>query len=330
MKVISEADVTGKKVLVRADLDVPVEGSHVTDDFRLRATLPTLRYLIDNGVTSITIIGHRGRPRGQTQLELSLEPVKRQLEMLLQSEFKPDGFRKVAVRPNLRFDPREEENDAEFAQELTAGHDLYVNEAFAASHREHASIVGIPQYLPSYAGLRFAEEVARLRQVRDNPARPLVFIIGGGKRDKVEHVKTFSQYADEILLGGVLMFAQELEGVPGVKFPMDAVDVDDIGPKSVELFKGLLDDAKTVVWNGPLGRFEEEQYASGTHAIAELLAAKARVDETDVIVGGGDTIAALNQFHLRDKMSFVSTGGGAMLELLATGSLPGLVALNEN
>lgn len=320
MQLISNVEVTNKNVLVRMDLDVLVEKGVVTDDFRLQAGLPTLRYLIEGGAAAVTVIGHRGRPKGKETPKLSVKAVVEHLQNLLGQSFR--------WKENLRFDPRETGNVPVFAQQLAENHDLYINEAFAAAHRAHASIVGVPQHLPAYAGIRFAKEVKQLKQVRENPKRPLIFIIGGGKTDKIKYVKAFGELADKILLGGVLMFKKSLEGVPKVRFPVDSVKHYDIGPRSVNLFKKQLVGAKTVVWNGPLGRFEEEEYEAGTREIGESLAHMATQQDVNVIVGGGDTLAALKKFNLRDKMSFTSTGGGAMLKLLAKGELPGLNALN--
>lgn len=339
MRVLKEADVSGKKVILRGDLDAPLKqeaGSkkqEVADDTRLKALLPTLKYLLKRKA-KVLIIGHLGRPKGKSDPKLSLEPVAERLEELLGEsvEFLKDiegaggdwSGRGVAVLENLRFWPGEEKNDPDSAQKLASLGDLYVNDAFAASHRKHISVVGVPRYLPAYAGLRLEEEVRELGSVLGNPARPLIFILGGAKVEtKKPLVLRFAKIADKILLGGLLMFSQDLEGVPNVVFPVDAKDAYDIGPRSIKAFVEAIGEAKTIVWNGPLGKWEESKYEKGTRAIAEVLVKSG----ARTIVGGGDTIAALNAFGLLKKMSYVSLGGGAMLEFLAGKRLPGLVAL---
>ncbi|OGC54693.1 hypothetical protein A2797_02305 [candidate division WWE3 bacterium RIFCSPHIGHO2_01_FULL_48_15] len=342
MRLIREADLNGKKVLVRADLDVPIEKGIVGEDYRLKALLPTLKYLLENGA-SVLIIGHLGRPEGKPDPALSLEPVAKRLSELLgqKIKFSPDyslitnhnreiarfGVTKpsysLAMLENLRFWPGEEANDLDFAKKLSALGDIYVNEAFA-SHRAHASIVLVPKLLPSYAGLRLEQEILHLSGVIENPARPLVFILGGAKTEiKKPLIADFAKIADRVLLGGLLMFDKELEKIPNVVFPVDSADGSDIGPETIKLFASITKEAKTVVWNGPLGIWEDNRFELGTRAIAEELA----LLPGKTIVGGGDTIAAISAFGLLDKMSYVSLGGGAMLEFLAGKKLPALAAL---
>jgi len=332
MKRLKEAKVSGKKVILRADLDVPLEDGRIVDDTRLKALLPTLKYLLKNKA-DVLIIGHLGRPKGKRDPKLSLKPVAEKLGELSGQkitlisdigDISDKGYKGVAMLENLRFWPGEEKNKAAFAKKLAALGDLYVNDAFAVSHRKHASIIGIPEHLPVYAGLRLEEEVKELGSVLEKPERPLIFIIGGAKTEtKKPLVPRFAKIADKAILGGLVMFARELEGIPNVVFPIDAEDAYDIGPKSIKLFAGIIKDAKTVVWNGPLGVWEDNRYELGTRAIAEELA----LLPGKTIVGGGDTIAALNAFGLLSKMSYVSLGGGAMLAFLAGKKLPGLVAL---
>ncbi len=357
MKSIREAKIKGKKVLVRADLDVPLEQRAkddgriaVGDDFRLKMCLPTIKYLV-NGGARVIVCGHLDRPGGKAVEDLRMAPVAERLEELLGVEIvytpphspapgagsaeAPGAFPVAALTPaagpvilleNLRFDPREKENDPQFAKELASLADLYVNESFATCHRAHTSMVGVPKLLPAYVGLRLGEEVEKLSALRENPQRPLIFIIGGAKVEtKAAAVQKLSRYADKILLGGKLMFEESLEGVPNVVFPKDAVDTFDIGPESISLFKRELGNAKTVVWNGPLGKFEQPRYERGTRVLAEFLG---RID-TDVVVGGGDTLAAIKKFGLREEMDFVSTGGGAMLAFLTGADLPGLQVLEN-
>lgn len=330
MKRLKEAKVSGKKVILRADLDVPLEGGKVVDDTRLKALLPTLKYLFKNRA-DVLIIGHLDRPKGKKDSRLSLKPVAARLQELVgrKVEFLENYHLSpvtchLAMLENLRFWPGEEKNDLAFTKKLASRGDLYVNDAFAASHRKHASIVGIPERLPVYAGLRLEKEVDELGKVLEKPGRPLVFIIGGAKTEtKKPLVPRLAEIADKVLLGGLLMFAREFEGIPNVVFPVDAEDAYDIGPKSVKLFAGIIKEAKTVVWNGPLGVWEKPRYVRGTRMIAEELA---RIN-ADTIVGGGDTIAALNAFGLLSKITYVSLGGGAMLAFLAGKKFPGLVAL---
>lgn len=337
MKSVKAAKVSGKKVILRADLDLPLRQAssgqvEVADDTRLKALLPTLKYLLDRGA-KVIVIGHLGRPEGKRDPKLSLEPVAEKLSELSNSEIKligsleeAESFKKVVMLENLRFWPEEEKDDSVFAKKLASFGDLYVNDAFAASHREHASIVEIPKHLPAYAGLRLEEEVKELGSVLVKPERPLIFIIGGAKTEtKKPLVPAFAKIADKVLLGGLLMFSRELERIPNVVFPIDAKDAYDIGPKSVKFFTGIIKEAKTVVWNGPLGVWEKPRYARGTRMIAEELA----LLPGKTIAGGGDTIAALNASGLASKISYVSLGGGAMLEFLAGKKLPGLVALGH-
>jgi len=231
---------------------------------------------------------------------------------------------RASVLENLRFWEGEEENDPKFAQELAELGDLYVNDSFAASHRAHASIAGVPQHLPAYAGLRLAEEVKELGGVLENPERPLVFILGGAKTEtKAPLVSNFAEVADSVLLGGLLMFDQSLRKITRAVFPVDAVETFDIGPETEKKFTEIVKNAKTVVWNGPMGKWEDDKYAAGTRAVAKSLAEH----PGKTIVGGGDTIAALSAFGLLEKMGYVSMGGGAMLEFLAGKELPGLKAL---
>lgn len=340
MRSISDIDVANKTVLVRGDLDVAIEDGVIQEDYRLKALVPTLTYLRQHNA-KVILVGHLGRPEGKRVAELSLRPIGQRLQELFGEEIAlvEDWFdtaetvrqataqADIVLLENIRFDPREETNDPTLAQVLTECADIFVNESFATAHRAHASTVGIAAYLPSYLGIRFAEEIAELTHVRENPAPPLVLIMGGGKAEtKVPLVKKMAAFADTILLGGTLMFANELEGVKGVRFPSDAVRVDDIGPETITAFTAQLAKANTIVWNGPVGRFEQEEFRHGTQTIADAVVhSSART-----IIGGGDTIAALNLFGLLDKIDFVSIGGGAMLDFLAEGDLPGLKAVRDS
>jgi len=355
-KTLKEAQVSGKRVILRADLDVPLKDGQIGEDYRLRALVPTLKYLL-NQKARVLIIGHAGRPTsakasaGKPGMhvvpELSLKPVADYLGDLLGREVEffdnysllfadrklqpsvartaPSINYSLALLENLRFWPGEEANDPDFAKKLASIGDLYVNDAFAASHRAHASIAGVPELLPAYAGLRLEEEISHLSGVIEDPERPLVFILGGAKTEtKAPLVPAFAAVADAVLLGGRLMFMPELNKIPKVVFPVDDLDTFDIGEKSIHLFTDSIKNAQTVVWNGPMGRWEEERYVAGTRAIAAALAES----PAKTIVGGGDTIAALSAFGLLEKMKYISMGGGAMLEFLAGEKLPGLVALD--
>ena len=332
LKTLKETEVSGKRVLLRADLDVPIENGEVGEDYRLRALLPTLNYLLENKA-EIIILGHLGRPDGKENPDLSLKPIAARLselsgvgiDLLPQLPSNPSGLiPKLLMLENLRFWPGEEENDPAFAKQLAGLGDLYVNDSFAASHRAHASIAGVPHHLPAFAGLRLAEEIKELGGVLGDPERPLVFILGGAKTEtKAPLVSNFAEVADSILLGGLLMFDQSLRKISRTVFPVDAVETFDIGPETEKKFTEIIKNAKTVVWNGPMGKWEDDKYAAGTRAVAKSLAEH----PGKTIVGGGDTIAALSAFGLLEKMKYVSMGGGAMLEFLAGKELPGLVAL---
>lgn len=331
------SDFSNKTVLVRGDLDVALDNGKIAAAYRLEMITPTIIYLLEHGA-KVVLCGHLGRPEGEANPEFSLQPVadwfaenlKQPVPLIAQWYEQKDAVfaaledHTIVLLENLRFYVEEENNDEVFANALASLADLYVNEAFSATHRAHASIVGVATKLPSYAGLRLAREIAELKTIRENPERPLVMIMGGGKADtKVPIVSGMAKYANHILLGGKLMFSKELEGIKGVRFPVDAVGIKDIGPKSVALFTDYINKAATIVWNGPMGVFEETEYATGTKEVAlAVLASHARK-----IIGGGDTIAAMNQFGLLDQFDFVSTGGGAMLEYLSEGTLVGLEAL---
>ncbi|MDP1710576.1 MAG: phosphoglycerate kinase [candidate division WWE3 bacterium] len=328
--VFAGAKIAGKRVILRADLDVPMKDGKVGEDYRLKALLPTLNYLIKNGAR-VLIIGHAGRPEGK-DLVFSLRTVAVRLSEILGreveffSDFESLGGWKgsVGMLENLRFWEGEEEGDPVFIQKLCGLGEIYVNESFANSHRDHVSISGVPRFLPSFAGFHLLKEVAELEGVLESPKRPLLFVLGGVKTEtKVPLVADFAKIADLVLLGGRLMFEPSLKRIEKVIFPVDAVETFDIGPRSAALFSEKIKEAQTVVWNGPVGKWEEEKYAGGTRAVAEAVAA----NPGKTIVGGGDTIAAVDAFGLLGKIKYVSMGGGAMLEFLAGKELPGLEAL---
>jgi phosphoglycerate kinase len=356
----------GKRVLLRADFNVPLRDGEIADDLRIRAALPTIRWLQDHGAT-IVACTHLGRPKGTPDPTYSVAPVRARL-----AELAPG----VELLENLRYDPGEERNDPAFVARLVDGFDAYVNDAFGASHRAHGSIVGPPQVLPSAAGRLLANEVDVLLGLRTNPRRPFVAILGGSKvSDKLKVIEALLEVADELLIGGGMCFtflAARGNGVgaslleedmvatcralldehgdrlvlptditalgPGGKLmdPDAGGDVRqvgttvpegwmgvDIGPGTAADFGDRIAEARTVFWNGPMGVFEDPRFAAGTRAVAQAVADTAGF----TVVGGGDSAAALAQFGLDDEVDHVSTGGGASLELLEQGDLPGLAAL---
>jgi phosphoglycerate kinase len=386
-KTIRDVDVTGKRVLMRVDFNVPLQEGQISDDTRIRAALPTLQYLLDHGA-SLVLMSHLGRPKGEVKPELSLKPVAARLGQLLGQDVQmaPDCIgpevekMAAALQPgdvllleNTRFHPGERKNDPQMSAQLARLGDLFVNDAFGAAHRAHASTEGVTHHLPAVAGLLMEKEIEFLGTTVERPAHPYVAIIGGAKiSDKIGVIRNLLSQADWLLIGGgmantffaaqgyemgdslveedSLDVARELmelgkgklvlpvDGVVADAFSADAhakvVQVDqiepgwrmlDIGPQSVELFRTQIAAAKTVVWNGPMGVFEMAPFAKGTTAVAEMLAAS----RATTIIGGGDSVAAIQQAGLADKMSHISTGGGASLEMLEGKALPGLAALDD-
>ncbi len=394
---VRDAEVKGRRVLVRVDFNVPLAdpapgreaeevGRHVADDTRIRAALPTIELLRERGA-ALVLMSHLGRPEGKPDPALSLAPVAKRLGELLGIKVKMApgviegdvdltcgalGPGDVLLLENLRFEPGETKNDPHLAESLAQLGDVYVNDAFGAAHRAHASTVGVTDYLPAYAGLLLEREVTELTRVVESPERPLVVVLGGAKvSDKVGVIDRFLEVADRILIGGAMCFgffkAQGIETgnslVEGVEqagealerakrsdcelsLPVDlvlgrefsaeterresdGVEVPegwmglDIGPRSAERYAEAIAGAGTVLWNGPMGAFEMEPFAAGTRRVAEAVAASPGT----TVVGGGDSVAALNQFGLEDEVDWVSTGGGASLELLEGKKLPGVEAL---
>jgi len=306
MKKIDEAgDLKGKRVLLRVDWNTPLSGGVVADDFRIKATRPTLEKLISSGAKVIIA----------THFEGNVEPLR---------PFVPEG---VELLPNLRDNPGEEGNSPEFAKELAVKADIFVNEAFSVSHRAHASIVGVPKLLPSYAGSRFVEEFENLSKVF-SPTHPFLLLLGGAKIEtKLPLVEKFSSIADDIFIGGAMAkraFEMNLGYNPKVFFPTGDLSALDANDETIEILKEKIGRAGFIVWNGPLGKYEDG-YVEHTHKLALAVAAS----EAHTIVGGGDTLAVIKDLDLFDKYSFVSTAGGAMLDFLAKGTLPGIVALDS-
>jgi phosphoglycerate kinase len=338
---VETADVEGKRVLVRADLNVPLEDGRVADDTRIRAALATLRLLLDGGASEVLVCSHLGRPKGEDPV-FRVEPVRARLRELL-----PDD--RVRVLENTRFHPGETANDPAFARELADDADLYVNDAFGSAHRAHASTEGVAHLLPAYAGLLLLAELEHLGRLLDEPERPFVLVTGGAKvEDKLDVLRHLGGRADTVLVGGKmaeevradnpLPFSVELpdDVVAAPAFEPDAEtritgygDVPqgwlglDIGPETRERFSTAIQAARTVFWNGPMGVFEWPRFAEGTRTIAEAVAA---VDGY-AVVGGGDSVRAVQELGLAEKISWLSTGGGASLEFLAGKELPGVAAI---
>jgi phosphoglycerate kinase len=386
---VRDAQVKGRRVLVRVDFNVPLDGGEVADDTRIRAALPTIELLRERGA-AVILVSHLGRPGGKVDPALSMKPVGAKLEELLGAKVKVAkgviaadvdltcggglGPGDVLLLENVRYEPGETKNDPKLAEGLASLADVYVDDAFGAAHRAHSSTEGVAHHLPAYAGLLLERELTELGRVVDEPAKPLVVVLGGAKvSDKVGVIDRFLDLADSILIGGAMCFSffraqgiaignslsdddsvaaarealAKAEGsscdlvlpvdlVLGREFSaeterkeLDGVEVPDgwmgldIGPKSGALYAEAVAGAGTVLWNGPMGAFEMEPFAGGTRAVAEAVAAASAT----TVVGGGDSVAALAKFGLTEQVDWVSTGGGASLELLEGKQLPGVEAL---
>jgi len=390
-KTLKDIDVKGKRVFCRVDFNVPMQDGQITDETRIRAAIPTIQYLVEQGA-KVILASHFGRPKGQVVEEMRLTPVGVRLSEILGKEVKKadeaygDSVKAiidtmnegdVLLLENVRFYPGEEKNDPELAKNFAELADVYVNDAFGAAHRAHASTEGIAHNLPAVSGFLMEKELDVLGKALSNPERPFTAIIGGAKvKDKIGVIENLLELVDNLIIGGGLAYtfvkaqghevgkslleADKLDLAnsfiekakqKGVNFlmPVDVVVADDfsadankkvvsieeipadwealdIGPKTREIYSDVIKNSKLVIWNGPMGVFEIDAFAGGTKAVAEALAES---EGTYSVIGGGDSAAAVEKFNLADKMSHISTGGGASLEFMEGKALPGVVALND-
>lgn len=378
-KTLKDFNFQGKRVLVRLDMDIPVnDKGEIQDDFRLKKAIPTINYLKDNGAAQIILIGHLGRPKNNEQSLTTNAVAERFRQLLSEDILKLDdcvdieipNYKRIVILENLRFHKEEEKNDDNFAKKLSKHADLFVLEAFAVSHRSHSSITGIQKYLPSCAGLQLEHEIEKLDISHDE--KPIVAILGAAKvSDKIKLISKLLEKVDYLLIGGAIEFTFfKAEGLevgkslvdessipivnallknPKIILPSDVVVADkisedakyftvkntempkdyiglDIGERTIWEYKNILSKAKTIIWNGPLGKFETKPFDKATREIAEYITTLDAIS----IIGGGDTANAMQQFGLESGFTHVSTGGGASLELLQGEKLPGIVALEEN
>jgi len=390
-KSIKDIDIKGKRALMRADFNVPLDDNgNITDDIRIKASIPTIEYILGQG-GKLILMSHLGRPKGEVKEKLRLTPVGKRLNELLNRPVKKlddcigqaveeavNNMKEgdICLLENLRFHKEEEKNDPEFAKKLSSLGDIFVNDAFGTCHRAHASTEGITHHLESVAGFLVQKEIEYFEKINTSPEKPFILILGGAKvSDKIPVIENMLSKVNTVLIGGAMAYTflrqtgadigssryeQDMAGISkstlekakskGIEIvlPIDHIICDnidepkdiktrddtnipegfsgvDIGPKTIELFKNKLKDGKTIVWNGPMGIFEKNEFAKGTKLIAEAIA---QSNATSVI-GGGDTAAAVKKFKLEDKMSHISTGGGASLEYLEGKTLPGIAALAD-
>ena len=358
VRLMDKVDFKDKKVLMRIDTDVKIEGEKVKEPFRLENSIPDIQKILSAGAKQIFLVGHLGRPArhasqlagvaggpgGKERDEFSLLPVAKKFAQLLQIEnanftlwTTPQGFKTFRLSPkiflleNIRFYKGEETNNPEFAKKLASLADIFINDAVATLHRAHASIVGVPKYLPSYLGTSTRIEIERIQKIMENPKHPFVVVIGGAKvEDKKPAIDYLVKIADKILVGGKVANDLIDEGYQNEKviLPRDFSTPErfDIGFKTITQFKQIIENAKTIFWNGNLGKTEDEEYRLGSEQIAHTIV----IADAERIVAGGDTVAFLSEIGLVDKFDFICAGGGAILELLAGEKLPGIEAIENS
>lgn len=342
MQKIQNADVKNKKVLLRADFNVAMENGKVKESFKIEACRESVKYLLEQGA-KVALISHFGRPDGKINPEFSLEPMVSDIQKILGVKINfvsdcvgekvrealdilSDG--QIILLENVRFYPGEESNDENFTRELSENFEIFVNDAFSVCHRDQASVTGVANFLPSFAGFRLQKEIENLDKVKDNPEHPAVAIIGGAKIEtKLPLIAKFSENYEHILVGGKIAneaLDQKLQFSKKVILPVDFVgDRLDIDGETLKKFKEVISTAKTIVWNGPVGKFEEKPYDKGTREVLGAVIASGAYS----LMGGGESVQILEENNALDKISFVSTGGGAMLEYLSGKTLPGIEAL---
>jgi phosphoglycerate kinase len=343
MKKIQEAQLENKKVLLRVDFNVALENGKVKEIFKIKAAQETINYLLEKK-SKVALISHLGRPNGEKKLEFSLGQMINDVQDVLGVKIKfvsdciggevfkaieslSDG--EIALLENVRFYAGDEDNDENFSKDLAVGFDIFINDAFSVCHRDQASVTGVTKFLPSYAGLRLQKEVEEMEKIKNNFERPAVAIIGGAKIEtKLPVIKFFEEKYDNILVGGKIAneaLDQKIQFGEKVILPVDFVDDRlDIGEKTLEKFKEIISRAKTIAWNGPTGKFEEEKYAVSSNEVLKAVL----ISSAYTVVGGGETLEILEKNNAMEKINFVSTGGGAMLEYLSGGKMPGIEVLN--
>jgi phosphoglycerate kinase len=346
MKYLKDVDFKNKRVLLRTDFNVPLKNGEILDDFRIRESLSTIEYILKQDKSKIVIISHLGRPEGKTDPQYSLTPVAKKLGELLGKEiiFIKDILSKeddeiiqsleggqVALAENLRFWPQEEDGDEKFAINLSHHFGVFVNDAFSASHRAHASISQVPRFKPSCAGFLMEKEIKELSKALKPSKRPAIAIIGGAKIEtKMPVIENMARNFDAVLIGGKIAIEaqdQKLRFSENIIFPEDYVEKNlDIGPKTAEKYGMAVSSASFIVWNGPMGKFEEEKYANGTKLLLDAICKS----DAWKIAGGGETIEFIDKHKQAEKFDFISSGGGAMLEFLSGKKLPGIEALKNN
>ncbi|HAT74004.1 MAG: Bifunctional PGK/TIM [Candidatus Moranbacteria bacterium GW2011_GWF2_36_839] len=344
MKKIQDANLENKKVLLRVDFNVALKNGRIKEKFKIEACKETVKFLLEKNC-QVALISHLGRPEGKINPEFSLRQITDDVESILGLKVRfisdciseeirnnlenlSDG--EIILLENVRFYEGDEDNDIEFSKKLAKGFDIFVNDAFSASHRDHASVSGVAKLIPSFAGLRLQKEIHEMERVKNDFARPAVAIIGGAKIEtKLPVIKFFEEKYDNILVGGKIAneaLDQKKEFSEKVILPFDFIDDRlDIGPKTLEKFKEIISNAKTIVWNGPTGKFEDEKYAVSSNEIMKAVLNSGAY----TVVGGGETLEILEKNNATDRIDFVSTGGGAMLDYLGGGEMPGIEVLSE-